>query len=53
MLREAEQSQQMTELTQQLASLQSDWERVNADKSHLSATMHESVLKVSRDLPSW
>lgn len=47
--REAQQSQQIEEMTQQLAL---DQEREQADKSRLSATVHENVLKVSRDLPS-
>lgn len=48
-LREARLTQQIQEVTQQLAL---DQEREQADKSRLSAAVHENVLKVSRDLPS-
>lgn len=49
-LREAQMSQQIKEVTQQLAL---DQEREQADKSRLSAAIHENVLKVSGDLLSW
>lgn len=48
-LREAQLSRQIEELTQQLAS---DQERDREDESRLSAAVHENALKVSKDLPS-
>ncbi len=49
-LREKELSQQCADVTQQLDSLRSDLEHSDAEKSQLTATAEETLLKVSYGL---